>query len=71
MKHYGHPEHVRSYGLDYRDRLEESGWSVEIISAEDLLDDSQIALMGITQASGQVYFVKKFDKEDNCFRKLH
>ena len=71
MKHYGHPDHVRNYGLDYRDRLEESGWIVEIISAEDFLDDSQIALMGITQAAGQVYFVKKFEKEDICFRKLH
>jgi ubiquinone/menaquinone biosynthesis C-methylase UbiE len=36
-KFYGHPEHVRIYGKDYKKRLEEAGFSVKVEKfAEDL-----------------------------------
>lgn len=59
MKHYGHPEHVRNYGCDYKERLEESGWEVEVIYAEDFLTPKEIELMGITKAAGEIYFCTK------------
>ena len=59
MKHYGHPDHVRNYGCDYKERLEESGWKVEVIYAEDFLTPKEIELMGITKASGEIYFCTK------------
>lgn len=59
MKHYGDPDHVRNYGIDYKNRLEECGWSVEVICAKDFLDAQQITLMGITKASGEIYFCTK------------
>ena len=59
MKHYGHPDHVRNYGCDYKKRLEESGWEVEVIYAEDFLTTKEIELMGITKAAGEIYFCTK------------
>ncbi|MGJ0373063.1 class I SAM-dependent methyltransferase [Aliarcobacter cryaerophilus] len=59
MKHYGHPDHVRNYGCDYKERLEESGWEVEVIYAEDFLTPKEIELMGITKAAGEIYFCTK------------
>jgi SAM-dependent methyltransferase len=59
MKHYGHPDHVRNYGCDYKERLEESGWKVEVIYAEDFLSPKEIELMGITKAAGEIYFCTK------------
>ncbi|MCG3704505.1 hypothetical protein L5F68_09230 [Aliarcobacter butzleri] len=59
MKHYGHPDHVRNYGCDYKERLEESGWEVEVIYAEDFLTTKEIELMGITKAAGEIYFCTK------------
>lgn len=59
MKHYGHPDHVRNYGCDYKERLEESGWEVEVIYAEDFLTPKKIELMGITKAAGEIYFCTK------------
>ncbi|MFA7083377.1 MAG: class I SAM-dependent methyltransferase [Arcobacteraceae bacterium] len=59
MKHYGHPDHVRNYGSDYKQRLEESGWSVDVIYPEDFLSNDDIKLMGITKAAGEIYLCKK------------
>ena len=59
MKHYGDPDHVRNYGVDYKERLEECGWCVEVVCAKDFLDSEQIRVMGITQASGDIYFCTK------------
>lgn len=59
MKYYGHPDHVRNYGCDYKERLEDNGWKVEIIYAEDFLTKEEIELMGITKAAGEIYFCKK------------
>lgn len=59
MKYYGHPEHVRNYGLDYKKRLEESGWNVDVIYPKDFLSEDDIELMGITKAAGEIYLCKK------------
>jgi SAM-dependent methyltransferase len=59
MQHYGHPDHVRNYGNDYKDRLEESGWKVTIIHAKDFLTPQEIEIMGITKAAGEIYFCTK------------
>lgn len=59
MKHYGHPDHVRNYGDDYKDRLEESGWNVEVLYPQDFLTSEEIEYMGITKAAGEIYFCTK------------
>lgn len=62
MKYYGHPDHVRNYGTDYKTRLEESGWDVEVVNAEDFLAHDAIERMGITKAAGEIYFCTKAAK---------
>lgn len=36
-KYYGQEDHLRKYGLDFKDRLESVGFNVEEVRAEDLL----------------------------------
>ncbi len=59
MKNYGHPEHVRNYGLDYKERLKECGWNVNIIHSVNILSAENIELMGITEAAGEIYLCTK------------
>lgn len=59
MKYYGHPDHVRNYGCDYKERLEENGWNVEVIYSENFLTKEEINQMGITKAAGEIYLCKK------------
>lgn len=59
IKYYGHPDHVRNYGDDYKDRLEESGRNVEVIYAKDFLTPQEIERMGLTKGAGEIYFCTK------------
>lgn len=59
LKVYGHPEHVRNYGIDYPDRLQEAGFDVQTIYPKEFLTTSEIELYGITKAAGEIYFCKK------------
>jgi len=57
---FGQHDHVRAYGPDYADRLREAGFSVAIFYAKDLLNESDIEKMGLSNgASGEVYFCTK------------
>lgn len=40
-KYYGQEDHLRKYGLDFKDRLESVGFNVEEIRAEDLLNSQE------------------------------
>jgi len=44
---FGQKDHVRRYGIDFIDRLEESGFTVRTISPEDYLTKNDIFHMGI------------------------
>lgn len=57
-------EHVRDYGHDYRERLEEAGFCVEVLSPEDLEPDAeQRVRLGIAGArTGFVHFARKVAK---------
>ena len=59
LKAFGQEDHVRIYGPDYKDRLEESGFNVKVIYPQDFLTEQEIEYMGITQASGEIYFCTK------------
>jgi SAM-dependent methyltransferase len=52
-------DHVRKYGLDYVDRLREVGFNVEIIKADDLVPNDEAIRMGLTCASGEIYYCTK------------
>jgi len=59
-KIFGQHDHVRAYGLDYADRLCEAGFSVAIIYAKDLLNESDMEKMGLSNGSaGEIFFCTK------------
>jgi SAM-dependent methyltransferase len=59
LKVFGHKDHVRRYGPDYVERLRDSGFTVEIIKVHDLASSDEAAKMGLTHASGEIYYCTK------------
>lgn len=59
LRVFGQEDHVRSYGPDYVDRLRDSGFAVEIIKVSDLAGDDESVRMGLTPASGEIYYCTK------------
>lgn len=59
LKVFGHKDHVRRYGPDYVDRLREAGFSVEITKVNDLVQSDEAVIMGLTPASGEIYYCTK------------
>ncbi len=56
---FGQEDHVRRYGPDYAERLRETGFSVDVIEITDLVDAETATQMGLTEASGEIYFCRK------------
>ncbi len=56
LKVFGQEDHVRRYGSDYIDRLREAGFKVTVNKVGDLVDDERAATMGLTHASGEIYY---------------
>jgi len=59
LRAFGQEDHVRRYGPDYVDRLRVAGFNVEIIEVNDLVQSDEAATMGLTSASGEIYFCTK------------
>lgn len=59
LKAFGQADHVRRYGQDYVERLRDSGFTVKIIKVGDLIDSDEAVRMGLTRASGEIYFCTK------------
>lgn len=59
LKAFGQPDHVRIYGEDYIDRLQSVGFKVTEMKPLDILTTLKIKLMGITKASGSIFFCEK------------
>lgn len=59
LKAFGQEDHVRRYGPDYVERLRDSGFSVDIYKVSDLANSDDAARMGLTQASGEIYYCTK------------
>lgn len=58
---FGQHDHVRRYGPDYRDRLEEAGFTVRRIPPEDLASDARRERYGMANESavGDIYCCTK------------
>lgn len=59
LKVFGQEDHVRRYGPDYLDRLNEAGFKVEIFTAQDIAQESEITTFGLTRASGELFYCTK------------
>jgi SAM-dependent methyltransferase len=56
---FGQRDHVRRYGRDYVDRLREAGFSVEVLTANDLTTAQNIDRMRLTEAAGQIHVCRR------------
>lgn len=59
LRLFGQEDHVRRYGPDYADRLREAGFSVKVSYVSDLFEGKDITHMGLTSASGEIYYCTK------------
>lgn len=59
LKVFGAKEHVRRYVPDFADRLREAGFSIEIIKVNNLVQNDEAVRMGLTSASGEIYYCTK------------
>ena len=59
LRVFGQKDHVRCYGPDYVERLREAGFDVKITCVSDLFEKDEIVRMGLTAASGEIYYCTK------------
>ena len=59
LKAFGQEDHVRKYGPDYVDRLRDAGFSVKVTKVSDLVQKDETIQMGLTPASGEIYYCTK------------
>ena len=59
LKVFGQKDHVRRYGPDYVERLRDVGFIVKITKVSHLVDRSNSIKMGLTPASGNIYYCTK------------
>ena len=53
---FGDPDHVRQYGLDYKNRLEEAGFQVKVVTYLDRFTKEQKNFYGINITKDDIYF---------------
>jgi SAM-dependent methyltransferase len=56
LRLFGRNNHVRRYGADYINRLREAGFKVKVSCVSDFFDKKDAARMGLTPASGEIYY---------------
>ena len=57
---FGQHDHVRRYGPDYKDRLEEAGFHVTVFSPGDFLSPADIERHGMSnEDTGEIFFCTK------------
>jgi SAM-dependent methyltransferase len=59
LKAFGQEDHVRRYGPDYVDRLRDAGFNVEVFKVGDLANRNEAVKMGLTSASGDIFYCTK------------
>ena len=59
LRVFGQEDHVRRYGPDFADRLLQSGFKVTVSNVADVADKRDIERMGLTDASGQIFYCTK------------
>lgn len=59
LKTFGQENHVRRYGPDFVDRLHDAGFNVDIFKVSDLFDRNDVLRMGLTSASGDIFYSTK------------
>lgn len=58
-KYYGFKNHLRLYGLDFTNKLEEAGFDVTTIDLRDKLSKEAVAYYGVDEDCNHIYLCKK------------
>ena len=61
LKMFGHPDHVRLYGLDYVDRLQDSGFHVNVVDYYASLDADERRFHGLD--GSELVFVCRLEEQ--------
>jgi len=64
LRWYGHHDYVRRYGPDFIGRVQEAGFTVDIVAPQDIIDPAEFALYGMAKAVDDIYYCKKLDNKD-------
>jgi SAM-dependent methyltransferase len=59
LRLFGQEDHVRSYGPDFKVRIEEAGFKVKVISPPDILTNEQMIRMGVINCAGDIFYCTK------------
>jgi len=59
LNKFGHSDHVRLYGMDYANRLEEAGFTIEPLYLSDLIGEDKVKRLGINPKEALFYAEKK------------
>lgn len=59
LKLYGHEDHVRRYGIDFIDRLENVGFKVNVTDPSGFLNMKAIEEYGLAQDAGKIFYCVK------------
>ncbi len=67
LKHFGKEDHVRIYGLDYKERLENAGFSVKVDSyltelSKDIVNQYSLMPEGVLKEN--IYFCSKSERDN-------
>ncbi|MEX2155296.1 MAG: methyltransferase domain-containing protein [Gemmatimonadales bacterium] len=59
LRRFGQDDHFRRYGPDFLDRLRAAGFNVRVVGVAEVASSAEASLMGLTQASGEIYYCTK------------
>lgn len=61
LRVYGQADHVRRYGPDFVDRLREAGFTVEVLTADRMLDRNEVIRLGLALSRAEIYSCTRGD----------
>jgi len=67
LVYFGQSDHVRKYGQDYVERLQEAGFNVEIAGVNDLASGEDVTKMGLAKTNRKIYFCTRPDAGQGCY----
>jgi hypothetical protein len=56
---FGQKDHVRQYGPDYVDRLQEAGFKVSVFGVDEVVHQDEAVRMGLTAETGHIFYCTK------------
>ena len=59
LRLFGQEDHVHSYGPDFKQRIENAGFNVKVISPQDILSFEEMKRIGVIECAGDIFYCTK------------